>query len=201
MKAFWILIFIAGAKLTVKGEENVPKDRPVLYVPNHRSIFDIIITYVRCPLQTGYVAKKEIRKIPVFSTWMAFMNCYFLDRSDIRDGLKMINHCITQINNGSSITIFPEGTRNKTYDVAVQEFHEGSFRIAEKTRCTIIPVTLNGTGGVFEDQFPRIKRRHVIIEYGKPIETNDMTKEELRSLGKRCHDIVESTYLKNQELI
>ena len=55
--AFRVILFICGTKLTIIGEENVPKDQPVLYIGNHRSYFDIIITYSRCPRLTGYVAK------------------------------------------------------------------------------------------------------------------------------------------------
>ena len=200
-KAFAVLVFIAGTKVTFIGEENVPKDRPVLYTPNHRSIFDIIITYIKCPRQTGYVAKKEIKKIPIFSIWMLFMNCQFLDRSDLREGLKMINRCVELINDGSSVCIFPEGTRNKTYEQDVMEFHEGSFKIAEKTGCTIVPITINNSEDVFEAHFPKVRKCHVIIEYGKPIETKGLSKQECRQLSSKIHDIIEETYRNNQTLV
>ena len=58
--AFRVICFICGVKLTVKGEENVPKDKAVLYVCNHRSYFDIIITYARCPGLTGYISKDTL---------------------------------------------------------------------------------------------------------------------------------------------
>ena len=59
--AFRVILFICGTKVTVIGEENVPKDQAVLYIGNHRSYFDIIITYARCPRLTGYIAKKDMR--------------------------------------------------------------------------------------------------------------------------------------------
>lgn len=64
--AFRVILFICGTKITVIGEENVPKDTPVLYIGNHRSYFDIIITYARCPGLTGYVAKDNIARVPLF---------------------------------------------------------------------------------------------------------------------------------------
>ena len=57
--AFKFILWVAGTKITVIGEENVPKDTPVLYIGNHRSYFDILLTYSRCPIRTGYVAKKR----------------------------------------------------------------------------------------------------------------------------------------------
>ena len=65
--AFKFILWVAGTKITVIGEENVPKDTPVLYIGNHRSYFDILLTYSRCPIRTGYVAKKEMEKIPLLS--------------------------------------------------------------------------------------------------------------------------------------
>ncbi|MCI5713189.1 MAG: 1-acyl-sn-glycerol-3-phosphate acyltransferase, partial [Lachnospiraceae bacterium] len=62
--AFRVIMFICGVKLTVKGDENVPKDEPVLYICNHKSYFDIIITYSRCPNLTGYISKDTLGKVP-----------------------------------------------------------------------------------------------------------------------------------------
>lgn len=56
---FRFILKIAGTRITVIGEENVPKDTPVLYIGNHRSYFDILLTYTRCVRRTGYIAKKR----------------------------------------------------------------------------------------------------------------------------------------------
>lgn len=196
--AFRIVFFISGSKLTIKGEENIPSDRPVLFVPNHRSIFDIVIGYGYARKQVGFVAKKEIRKVPVFSTWMALMNCQFLDRKDLRAGLKVINKCAELIKNGTSIFIFPEGTRNKTEE-PLQDFRDGSFKIAEKANCTIIPVCLNHTDDIFEKHLPKIKPTHVTIEYCKPIELEGLSREEKKQISSQVHEVIVNTYLQNQE--
>ena len=181
-RAFRVLLFISGTVVETEGLENLIKDRPVLYVPNHRSIYDIIITYPMLPSQTGYIAKKEIRFIPVFSTWMKFMNCYFLDRHDLRDGLKMINHAKKIINSGSSVCIFPEGTRNKLENDLL-EFHAGCFKIAEKTKCPVICVTIIGSADIFENHLPFIKKTKVKVIYSKPIYTDDYSKEDFKNLS------------------
>ena len=80
--AFRVVIFLSGTKVHVSGEENVPKDEPVLYILNHRSYFDIILTYVRVPRPTGYVAKKEMLRYLTLTKWMKNMYCEFMDRSD-----------------------------------------------------------------------------------------------------------------------
>lgn len=128
--AFKILLFICGVKTTVIGRENVPKDEPVLYVSNHRSYFDIPVAYATIPTLTGFVAKKEINKIPFLRTWMKFLQCLFLDRDDIRQGLKIVLKGIEQIKDGYSVFIAPEGTRNQGKDML--PFKAGSFKMAEK---------------------------------------------------------------------
>lgn len=95
--AFRVILFICGTKITVIGEENVPKDTPVLYIGNHRSYFDIIITYARCPGLTGYVAKDNIARVPLLSHWMRRLYCLFLNRTDVKEGLKTILTGVDQI--------------------------------------------------------------------------------------------------------
>lgn len=198
--AFRCVIFICGTKVTVIGEENVPKDTPVLYVANHRSYFDIILTYIRVPRPTGYISKKEMEKIPLLSIWMRRLNCLFLDRENIKEGMKTILSGIDLVKKGVSVCIFPEGTRNKVEDTFLP-FHEGSFKIAEKTGAPIIPMTINNSAAIFENQAPKVRKAHVIIEYGKPILLSELDKEEKKFIGAKVQKIIEETYFKNKELV
>lgn len=197
-KAFQMNTLIAGTKIVVRGKENVPEKTAVLYVPNHRSIFDIIITYPLCKGQTGYVAKKETKKFPVFAQWMLLMNCQFLDRKDLRSGLKMINMCIDLVKKGTSICIFPEGTRNKGTDPLL-EFHTGSFKIAEKTGCPIVPVCITNSNKVFEDQFPKIRPAKVIVEYLPAIDTAGLSREDKKALSDKIREQLSAKYIENMK--
>ena len=185
---FKVILKMTGVTTTVIGEENVP-DEPVLFIGNHRSYFDILLTYSRCRRLTGYVAKKEMEKIPLLSTWMKNLYCLFLDRDNMREGLKTILQAIDYVKNGISICIFPEGTRNKVPDTFLP-FHAGSFKIAEKSGCLIIPVAITNTENVFENHIPFIKASTVIIEFGDPIDLNAMPKEERRHIGSQVQGII-----------
>ncbi len=198
--AFRVITFIAGTKLTVIGEENVPKEEPVLYVLNHRGYFDILLTYTRVPRPTGYVAKKEMLKYLTLTKWMKNLYCEFMDRSDLRKGMESINNCAEKIKKGISIAIFPEGTRNKS-DEPLLEFHKGSFKIAEKTGCKIVPVVLNNTSAIFEDQFPRLKKQHVVLEYLPAVDVAAMDREEKKQLCDMVRAQMEEAYLRNQKLV
>ena len=199
---FRFILKITGAKITVIGEENVPKDTPVLYIGNHRSYFDILLTYSRCPIRTGYIAKKEMEKIPLLSTWMRYLHCLFLDRKDIKKGLKTILSGIELIKSGISVCIFPEGTRNRNEsDLELLEFHEGSFRLATKTDCLIVPIAMNNTVSIFEKQFPKIRKNHVVLEYCKPFRPSELSKEDQKHIGEYTRTLILETLKKNEPLV
>lgn len=120
-----------------------------------------------------------MEKVPLLSTWMKRLHCLFLDRNDLKQGLKTILTAIEKVKSGISICIFPEGTRNKNEDeLDMLPFHEGSFKIAAKTNCPIIPMAISGSADIWENHFPRVKKTHVILEYGKPIYIDQLEKED-----------------------
>jgi 1-acyl-sn-glycerol-3-phosphate acyltransferase len=198
--AFRVILFICGTKITVIGEENVPKDVPVLYICNHKSYFDIIITYARCPRLTGYIAKNSMEKIPLLSLWMNRLHCLFINREDVKEALKTILAGIDNIKSGISMCIFPEGTRNKTTD-RILPFKEGSFKMAEKTGCPIIPMAISNSAEILENHFPKVRPVHVVLEYGSPIYPNELDKEARKKLGAHCQGIIEEMLKKNEELV
>lgn len=178
---FRLCIKIAGVELTLIGEENIPQDQPVLYIGNHRSQFDILLTYTHCKGLTGFVAKSELEKIPLLRNWMRYLHCLFLDRTDIKKGLKTILTGIEKIKSGISICIFPEGTRSK--DGKMLPFKEGSMKMATKTGCPIIPIAISNSAQIWEAHFPKMKPAHVVVEYGAPIYPKELSKEEQKFIG------------------
>ena len=198
--AFKNILSITGVDVTVIGEENIP-DEPVLFIANHRSYFDILLTYSRCKRLTGYVAKLEMLRYPLLRNWMKRLYCLFLNRNDMKEGLKTILQAISYVKNGISICIFPEGTRNDGEELSLLPFHSGSFKIAEKSGCAIVPISLNNTAAIFENQLPRIKKAHVILEYGKPVYTKDLDKDTRKHLAEYFQGIIQETINKNSSLV
>ena len=198
--AFRFILGITGVETTVIGEENVP-DEPVLYIANHRSYFDILLTYSRCKRLTGYIAKKEMDRYLTLTSWMKRLHCLFLDRKNPKEGLKTILQAIDDIKNGISVCVFPEGTRNRGEELTMLPFRDGAFKIATKTGCAIVPISLNNTAEIFENHFPKIKKTHVVIEYGKPIYPDQLDKDTKRHIGDHVENIIRETIKKNAELV
>ena len=181
---FRLLLFLAGAKVEVRGQNNIPKDGGVLFVSNLRSYFDILAGYGYTYKPLGFVAKYEMIRIPLLRQWMKILNCLFLNRKDIKQGLKTILLGIEKVKSGISIWICPEGTRNLNDDVTdVKDFKEGSLKIAEKGKVPIIPVAIYGTYEIWEQHLPYMKKNKVIIEYGEPIIIDELSDADKKKLG------------------
>lgn len=179
-----LLMFLAGAKVEVRGKDNIPKEGGVLFVSNHRSYFDILAGYGYTYKPLGFVAKYEMIHIPLLRQWMKILNCLFLNRNDIKQGLKTILLGVEKVKSGISIWICPEGTRNLNDDVTdVKDFKEGSLKIAEKGKVPIIPVAIYGTYEIWEQHLPYMKKSRVIIEYGEPIIIDELSDSEKKKLG------------------
>ena len=197
---FKVILFLSGVSTTVIGLENIPKDEPGVFIGNHRGFFDTVVSYSRMPRLTGFIAKKEMIGIPLLNLWMEQMNCLFLDRANIKEGLKTILTGIEKVKGGVSMWIFPEGTRNESKDPAdLMEFHEGSLKIAEKSGCPVIPVAITGTDDVFERHTPWIRKSHVIIEYGEPIYLKELPPDKKKFPGAYTRDVISSMLRRQME--
>ncbi|PFA23019.1 MULTISPECIES: lysophospholipid acyltransferase family protein [Bacillus cereus group] len=182
------MVRVAGSTVQVNGLENVPKDKPVLVVSNHQSNMDIpvLLGYLNKPI--GFVSKAEIKKFPLVPTWMELMNCVFMDRSNRRQSLQAIKDGIELLKNGHSIVIFPEGTRSKGGEMG--EFKAGSFHLAIKAGVAILPVTLEGTYKMFEENGNRMKPAQATVTISKPITPEQYASMDVKELTQYTQDII-----------
>lgn len=186
--AFKVMIWLSGVRLVISGRENIPADTPVLYIANHRSYFDIIIGYSQCPGLTGFISKDAMAKIPILKIWMERLYCLFLNREDPRDGMRMILTAISYVKEGVSMWIFPEGTRAKGKEML--PFRDGSFKIATKTGCPIIPVAFTNTADILENHMPQIKKTTVYMTYGSPIYPDSLEGDDRKHIGPYVQNII-----------
>jgi 1-acyl-sn-glycerol-3-phosphate acyltransferase len=135
----WLVIFW---RLKLEGREKIPWNRPVVLVANHRSFVDILALYkVRRPFK--WVSKAENFKIPFIGMVLSLTNCVRIQRGSIRAGHQFIYQAEKEMKKGSSVMIFPEGTRSKTGKM--RNFQDGAFVLAKKMNCGIIPIAHIGT--------------------------------------------------------
>lgn len=181
---------ISGCKVTILGKENIPEDTPVLFVGNHRSYFDILIYHEAIGRPVGYIAKSEMRKIPLLPLYMDDIGCLFLDRDDIKQGLKIINQGAEYMKLGHSMVLFPEGTRNQKEEML--PFKEGGYKMAEKSKSPIVPVAITGSDLLLESAPKKhIRGSRVIIQFGKPFYPSEMSPKERKAKYAELPDIIQ----------
>ena len=183
----------AGVTYEVEGLENIPEDEAVLYVGNHRSFFDIVIGYSLVKGPTGFISKDDLLKVPLLPRWMELLHCQFMDRSNLKQNLKVIINAIKLVKTGTSIWIYPEGTRSKGEDEKeVLPFKEGSFKIAEKSGCKVIPIAMLHTRDILEAHFPWIRPVHVRVKIGKPVLLSELPETERKQAGVYVRGLIVS---------
>lgn len=187
----------SGAKVNVYGMENLPKDRRgILFVANHQSNFDILLLLSYLPVPKGFVAKMELGTFPFVNQWMKRIHCLFMDRHDVKQAAGVIIEGIKQLKNGINMVIFPEGTRSRTGELG--EFRGGSFKLATKSKCMLVPLTIDGTRNLMEANHYRIKSGTVNLYIHKPIDTSTLTKEESAELPARVREIIKDKLNKTE---
>jgi 1-acyl-sn-glycerol-3-phosphate acyltransferase len=169
-------------ELKVTGVENIPTDRSFLLYSNHQGMFDVLAIAATCEPPLGTVLKKELKDVPFLKQIIACTKSFAMDREDVRQSLTVIQNVIKEINAGRNYLIFPEGTRSKSTNDLL-EFHNGSFRCALKTKCTVVPIALVDCYKVLDQKGS--KPVTVQIHYLKPIEYEeyqDLNTKELAEL-------------------
>lgn len=142
-------LFTAGIRLSVSGMENIPDPHTGFVVAsNHQGNFDIPVFVACLPFSPGFVAKKELLKIPFISNWMRILECVSIDRENPRESRNVISRRISD-RDKNPIFLFPEGTRSKGPKMGV--FKKGTLKLLFQDRADILPVTLDGSYKLFEE--------------------------------------------------
>lgn len=157
----------------MKGLDNIrsleKEGKTFLLVPNHLSDLDPISILYWCEKPITFVAKKEAEKYPFVGKVIKSIDGYFLDRNDLRDGIKMIKDTQEKLLSGkTSVVIYPEGTRNRNPNGPLLSFHPGSLKSLYRAGVPVVPVAQYGT------QYPlqsdnNFKRYPIYMSFLPPI--------------------------------
>jgi len=150
MGTFWAWHYqslIPFWKLHLESRKKIPWKRPVVMVANHRSLIDILALYkIRRPFK--WTSKDENFKLPFIGMVLSLTNSVRIKRESMRSGAQFLTQAEEEIGKGSSILLFPEGTRSKTMEM--RSFKEGAFLLAKKTGCGVIPIVHSGSEKTFD---------------------------------------------------
>lgn len=191
--AKWILI-VPGILTKVKREievEDLPES--CVYVANHSSYLDIVVSYIVIPKYMIYMGKMEIQKAPLFRIFFRDMNIY-VDRKTKTGSYKAFQIAGERLSQGESIFIFPEGGIESKGQL--KPFKNGAFRLAIENQVPIVPVTfldnwkLLQNGGFFKAH-GRPGISSIVVH--KPISTEGLTEADLIPLRHQVREIIAQT--------
>ena len=161
------LIRMAGGEIIITGQENVPMSGPVLFIVNHQGYFDIpgLLGFIAKP--KAFLAKAELKIVPILSSWMKEMNCVFIKRERLKQSRSALEHCARLLKESLSLVVFPEGTRSKSSRLG--EFKTGAFKLALQTGVPIVPVALDGTYKLLEQQGWLLRPATIQVRIAPPV--------------------------------
>lgn len=182
---------IKGGRVEIEahGIENLPeKDGYILY-PNHQGMFDVLAIVYLMEHPVSVVLKKELANIPFLKQVFACLDALALDRSDARQGMKVILEMAEQVTKGRNYIIFAEGTRSRSGN-HVQEFKGGSFKSAMKARCPVVPVALVDSYKAFDTG--SIKKQKVQVHFLEPIPYEEYQGMKTKELAQMVKERIEA---------
>lgn len=164
----------------VHGKGNIDPKATYVHVANHTSALDILLTAAAMPQPMKFLAKMEIKKIPMFG-YMTQMLAIMVDRKNEESRKKSLIYMVNELKQGNSILLYPEGTRNRT-DKPIKEFKDGAFRTAIMAQIPIAVQTIVGAKELNPPQGLQVAPGVVDIYWGKPIPTTGMTMDDVEPL-------------------
>ena len=144
------LLWFGGVRVEVERRgPPVPGNEVLCVVSNHQGDADILLAVGFVPRLVGFIAKRELKKLPVISWWMMAIHCVFLERSSARQALSVLAQAATKMQHGQAMIIFPEGTRSRSKQMG--RFRPGAMKLPQDAGASILPITIDGTYRLFEE--------------------------------------------------
>ena len=173
----------AGVKVVIHGEENLPTGGAVC-ICNHVSWFDVFAVASTLP-RTTFVAKMELRKIPVFGSAADSAGIVFIDRDNRKSAFDSYRLAAAAVQQGKRIVVFPEGTRG--FDYRLRQFKKGPFVLAITAEAPLVPTVVYGAMEVMGKGSFWVRPGTVHIHYLEPVPTKGHTYEERTQLMAETH--------------
>ena len=163
------LLRASGVTVETVGARQIPDDRPVVFVSNHQSWFDILAIAATIPGTVRFVAKKEMQSIPLLGRAMRAAGHMYIDRHNRAAAFSAYEEAASVINRGLSAVVFAEGTRSRTGQLL--PFKKGPFVLAIAAQVPVVPLYVANTFEILPKGSLRVRPRPVTLYVGQPIET------------------------------
>jgi putative phosphoserine phosphatase/1-acylglycerol-3-phosphate O-acyltransferase len=163
---------LVGLRLNVKGEHNIWAKRPAVFVFNHQSKADVIITAKLLRRDIAGVGKKELKQYPLIGQILEFAGVVFIDRQNSASAIEAMAPLVDAMRfEGKSVVIAPEGTR--TISPRLGPFKKGAFHLAMQAGVPVVPIVIHNAIDVAPKGEFVFRSATVDVEVLPPIDTSD----------------------------
>jgi 1-acyl-sn-glycerol-3-phosphate acyltransferase len=162
------ILRVSGVRVVLHNAERMSESEGHVYMANHVSQFDVIALAAVIPRYT-WIAKSELRRIPIFGAAAKTVGIVFIDRDNRKAAFESYKAAAVDVKRGRSIVICPEGTRGLDYHL--RPFKKGPFVLAIASEAPIIPTIIHGSREVMAKESLRIRGGTVHIHFLEPVET------------------------------
>jgi 1-acyl-sn-glycerol-3-phosphate acyltransferase len=191
-------LFIFNIKLKLVGREILDYKRPCLFIANHQSNLDMFAWSSIVPPNTVSLGKKSILYIPFFGQLYWILGNVAIDRKNRTKAFQTMNSLQTLFKkNHTSVVIMPEGTRS--YGRGLLPFKRGAFHTAIQNQIPIVPVCFNSFDKNID--LGSLKKNIILAKILDPIETKDLTKNDVTELSLHCHRLMKETIEELDQLL
>ena len=176
-----MLIKTSGVQLEVKGKENIKDNKNYIFAPNHSSFMDFPVLFLAVDKYLVFVAKKELKKIPIFKSILSISGSIFVDRENTNDAIDSLDELKSDLKNTPrSVVVFPEGTRSNSNQL--KRFKKGAAVLSINTGLPIIPVYIMGSFDWWNTKNFRKNSNKIVVNFGKPIITENKQYEDRKNI-------------------
>jgi 1-acyl-sn-glycerol-3-phosphate acyltransferase len=169
-----------GVELQVFGAEHMQEGSSYVVMSNHASYADIVALFIALPVIPGFLAKRELMRVPFLAAALRSGGHVIVDRARRDTARQVIESAAAQVKAGKTVLIFPEGTRGDTDAIAA--FKSGGFHLAKAAQVPIVPVGLRGTRAVGPKNTFLFWPGKVEVHIGAPIMPDEINARELQPL-------------------
>jgi 1-acyl-sn-glycerol-3-phosphate acyltransferase len=175
---------VAGVKLETVGREQLDTAQTYIFMSNHTSNLDPPIEVPAVGRQVSIMAKKELFKIPIFSTAMRIGKVVPVDRHNRESAIESVRHAVEVLQSGVGMFVYPEGTRSR--DGRLLPFKKGPFHMAMEANVPVAPITILNTHELWPKGKFEIKPGTVKMIFHAPIHPSQYaTREDLLNAVRR----------------
>jgi 1-acyl-sn-glycerol-3-phosphate acyltransferase len=193
-----MILWVSGVRVEAFGTENADPNVARIYMSNHQSAFDIFALLDKLQINFKFILKQELMRIPLLGFAMNRAGYIAIDRRDPKRAVVSINEAARKIRAGTSVLVFPEGTRSP--DGRRRPFKKGGFHLALKSGCDIVPVTIVNSYQIMPKGSLRIHRGKIIMVIGTPISMEGRRKRDMEVLMREVGEAMNRAMEENRLL-